>query len=170
MSQAPDLETGITESGLSYVTVDSYRKWLSENMAIILTDDSANNSQLEDNDNIIISLLTGESTVDSKISSRYCTPVNISTSQKSGALIRIMVYTFATYALYGRRGITEQIQAQYNTYMKLLVSISDGSASLPDAECVSSKVTSGYTFSKNFLEMDIYICPKSIVYLIIKNL
>lgn len=154
MSQTPDLETGIAESGLSYVTVDSYRKWLSENMTTILTDDTIDNSNVEE-DNILVALLTGESTVESKISSRYCTPINTEISKKSGALIRIMVYTFATYALYGRRGITEQIQAQYNTYMKLLVSISDGSASLPDAECVSVKVSSGYTFSNNFLEMDI---------------
>lgn len=125
----------VDNSGLSYVTIESFIEWVSENFAGILSNDEVNNyspSTIPARRVIKEALLNAEGRVDSFLKRRgYKVPVSAE-FEKSHAVLRIYVYNIASYELFGRRGITKERYYKYTRTIQDLKDISNGAQPLPD--------------------------------------
>lgn len=137
----------IDDSPLSYSKAGSYAKWISINMLTILTDDTAEDVKIE-SDNVLTALIAAEGTIDSYLSTRYDIPIDKS-NKKAIAFLRIATYIIATYFLYGRRGMTENAQYQYDRILRNLKDMGSGKALLPNVAESIPEMFSGSGFKQS---------------------
>ena len=128
----------------NYLTSDNFRERLSEADLIQLTDDDGVG---ELNDAVLAGVIaTAEADVDSYLSTRYLTPVDVSTSAGVAAMLKSRALDLAVYGLYLRRGnLPEQVATVRDNCIAWLRDVSAGRVALglPMPAESSSSPTSG---------------------------
>lgn len=121
-------------TGLSYTTIESFTKWVSANLAGILSNDNVNSYDINEEQETIIkeALLNGEGKVNGALRKRgYKTPVD-PVYEESHNVLKMYVRNIAVFELYGRRGITKERYVKYTRAVSELNDISEGDQYLPD--------------------------------------
>jgi hypothetical protein len=148
----------IDNEGLYYTKIEDFIKWISENFAGILANDSANEYTVtSDNSRSTIkeSLLHGEGRVDGFLKKRgFVIPIPTDFI-RSHNVIRMFVYNIAVFELYGRRGITKERYYKYTKTIQDLKELSSGIQDLPDCDVpsrFSQKISHGNALPSTFAE------------------
>lgn len=121
-------------TGLNYTKIESFVKWISANLAGILSNDQVNSYDIQTEQESIIkeALLHGEGKVNGALRKRgYKTPIDPSYTETHNVL-KMYVRNIAVFELYGRRGITKERYYKYTRAMEELRAISRGDDYLPD--------------------------------------
>jgi len=141
-------------TGLDYVTIESFIKWVSANLAGILSNDSVNDYSIQSEQEDIIkeALLNGEGKVNGALRKRgYKVPVD-SQYEQSVSVLKLYVYNIAVFELYGRRGITKERYYKYTKVLDELEQLSEGDMYLPNDLPTTTEggIVHGNTFESKF--------------------
>ena len=136
---------------LQYGSLSDFKSWFSANLISILTDDNPNGKGV-DNERILLALVSAEGVVNGKLKRTYNVPIPRDNIQEF-SIVKLIVFYIAIYNLYGRRGITQEAQANYDTYTELLDQIADGTIEF-EGKKTHDGIT-GQTWENEFLNSSI---------------
>lgn len=142
--------------GLNYTTIESFIKWVSSNLAGILSNDQVNSYDIQQEQETIIkeALLHGEGKVNGALRKRgYITPVDPKYSESHNVL-KMYVRNIAVFELYGRRGINKERYHKYTRAVSELGRIGNGDDYLPDdlPTTDADSISHGHRFQSIFSE------------------